>query len=92
MRGFIIASILFSIMTTGILINYWHTSLFHQEIIKLIEDLSEEPSKENAKAIKITANKQLGSQCVLIILAKSCPKIADKAIPTSKYINTMEHP
>lgn len=52
MRGFIIASILFSIMTTGILINYWHTSLFHQEIIKLIEDLSEEPSKENAKIIQ----------------------------------------
>lgn len=52
MRGFIIASILFSIMTTGILINYWNTNLFHQEIIKLIENLSEEPSKENAKIIQ----------------------------------------
>jgi hypothetical protein len=52
MRGFIIASILFSIMTTGILINYWYTSLFHQEIVKLVEDLSEEPSKENAKIIQ----------------------------------------
>ena len=52
MKGFIATSILFLITISGILINHFHASLFHQEITNLIDTLSDEPGKENTQIIQ----------------------------------------